>query len=259
MTDEKRAIELEIEVPGTPEQVWQAIATGPGISSWYVPHTVEESEGGAMSASFGDVPEMQVNGRVAAWDPPRRVLFDGGDADEGLAFEWLVEARDGGSCVVRLINSGFGSGGEWDAQYDAMHDGWKLFLANLRLHLEHFVGQSATARLPMAMVEMSVDKAWQKLTDRLGVTASPVVGDRVAVTGDGLPALAGTVAEVVDGHHMLLVVDEPAVGTAFISTEQHGPIVGASIWTYLYGDEGAAAGERDAPIWQVILDELSAP
>lgn len=28
-----RSIELEIEVPGTPEQVWRAIATGPGISS----------------------------------------------------------------------------------------------------------------------------------------------------------------------------------------------------------------------------------
>ena len=79
MTDNERSIELEIEVPGTPEQVWQAIATGPGITSWYVPHQVEERKDGAMSASFGDGPEMQVNGRVAEWDPPRRVLFDGGD------------------------------------------------------------------------------------------------------------------------------------------------------------------------------------
>jgi len=52
MTDDRR-IELEIEVPGTPEEVWRAIATGPGISSWYVPHVVEEREGGAASASFG--------------------------------------------------------------------------------------------------------------------------------------------------------------------------------------------------------------
>ena len=45
MDDDRRSIELEIEVVGTPEEVWQAIATGPGISSWYVPHTVEEREG----------------------------------------------------------------------------------------------------------------------------------------------------------------------------------------------------------------------
>ena len=31
-------------------------------------------------------------------------------------FGWLVEAADGGSCIVRLVNSGFGSGGQWDAQ-----------------------------------------------------------------------------------------------------------------------------------------------
>ena len=60
MDDDERSIELEIEVVGTPEEVWQAIATGPGISSWYVPHTVEEREGGAAVASFGPGPEMQI-------------------------------------------------------------------------------------------------------------------------------------------------------------------------------------------------------
>ena len=122
MSDD-RSIELEIEVPGTPEEVWRAIATGPGISSWYLPHTVEERQGGAANVSFGAAPEMQVAGRVAAWEPPHRVVFDGGDSDAGLAFEWLVEARDGGRCVVRLVNSGFGSGDEWDAQYDGMAEG----------------------------------------------------------------------------------------------------------------------------------------
>jgi len=29
----RRSIEIEFEVPGTPEEVWKAIATGPGISS----------------------------------------------------------------------------------------------------------------------------------------------------------------------------------------------------------------------------------
>ena len=30
---EPRTIELEVEVPGTPEQVWEAIATGQGIAA----------------------------------------------------------------------------------------------------------------------------------------------------------------------------------------------------------------------------------
>ena len=72
-----------IVAEGTPEEVWQAIATGPGISSWYVPHTVEEREGGAATASFGPGPEMTVPGRVAAWEPPRRIVFDGGEGVGG--------------------------------------------------------------------------------------------------------------------------------------------------------------------------------
>ena len=94
---------------------------------------------------------MQVPGRVAAWEPPRRVVFDGGEDVTGLAFEWLVEARDGGTCVVRLVNTGFGSGDEWDAQYDGMTEGWQLFLLNLKLHLAHFAGQTARSMLPTAM------------------------------------------------------------------------------------------------------------
>ena len=116
MTDDSRSIEVEVEVPGTPEEVWAAIVTGPGIGSWFVPSTVEEREGGETASQFG---------------PPRRVVFDGGDAGEGLAFEWLVEARDGGTCAARLVNSGFGSGQEWDDQFDGMDAGRRMFLHNL--------------------------------------------------------------------------------------------------------------------------------
>ena len=42
----RRSISLEVEVPGTPQEVWEAIATGPGISAWFVPSEVDEREGG---------------------------------------------------------------------------------------------------------------------------------------------------------------------------------------------------------------------
>jgi hypothetical protein len=41
----RRSVQVEVEVPGTPEEVWQAIATGPGISSWFVPAEFEVREG----------------------------------------------------------------------------------------------------------------------------------------------------------------------------------------------------------------------
>ena len=49
----RRSIQVEVEVPGTPEEVWQAIATGPGISSWFVPTTCDEREGGQEINTFG--------------------------------------------------------------------------------------------------------------------------------------------------------------------------------------------------------------
>lgn len=253
MPDDRRSIELEVEVRGSPEEVWRAIATGPGISSWYVPHTVDEREGGVATASFGPGPEMQIEGRVVAWEPPHRVLFDGGGG-EGLAFEWLVEARDGGTCVVRLVNTGFGSGEDWDAQYDDMAEGWLLFLCNLRLHLEHFPGQTATAVLPTATWAGPRDTTWARLTDALGISAAPAVGERIEVNAPDAPTLAGTVADAAPWR-LALLLDQPSPGTAFLAVERHGEQVGVSVWSYLYGTDGAAAAERDEPRWRRWLTE----
>lgn len=245
--DAPRSIELEVEVAGTPEEVWRAIATGPGISSWYVPHEVEEREGGAALASFGPGPEMQVPGRVAAWEPPRRIVFEGDEGVGGLAFEWLIEARDGGTCIVRLVNSGFGSGEPWDDQYDGMAEGWRLFLFNLQLHLQHFRGRTATSMLPTAVWAGPREATWVALTDALGVPASPAVGDHLATSG-GAPRLAGTVL-AAEAWRLALLLDEPAPGTAFVAVEGDGPRVGVSVWSYLYGDEGAAAVAESERRW----------
>ena len=172
-------------------------------------------------ASFGPGPEMQIPGRVAAWEPPHRIVFDGGEAAGGLAFEWLVEARDGGTCIVRLVNSGFGSGEPWDDQYDGMAEGWLLFLRNLQLHCEHFRGQTATAVLPMAMWPGHRPATWAALCDGLGLPASPSVGDRVAVTSTDAPPLGGTVLDA-DSWRLALLLDERGGGVGLVLSLRRG-------------------------------------
>lgn len=256
MTDDSTSIELEIDVPGTPEEVWQAIATGPGITSWYVPHTVDEREGGTATARFGPGPDMEVPGRVAAWEPHHRIVFDGGDGVGGLAFEWLVEARDGGTCIVRLVNSGFGNGDEWDDQYDAMTEGWKMFLSNLRLHLTHFAGQAASTSMPGATWPGPADAAWAKLGGELGIPTETRAGDRLDVSLADGPALGGTVADVTPSR-ITLLLDDPAPGTALIAAESMGDVTQVSVWSYLYGAEARGIIDRDEPQWQSWLDAFT--
>src|SRR5437868_7990331 len=67
----RRSVQVEVEVPGTPEEVWQAIATGPGISSWFVPAEFEERDGKPVAVMLNFGPGMESRSVVTAWDPPR--------------------------------------------------------------------------------------------------------------------------------------------------------------------------------------------
>ena len=126
-----------VELDASPEQVWEAIATGPGISAWFVPHQVEERQGGAMSAQFGG--GFEVTGEVRAWEPGQADPLRGGRAAaEGAAdyaFEFLVEGRDGGGTVLRFVQSGFLDEG-WEDEYSSLDKGWDLFFGNLRSYLD---------------------------------------------------------------------------------------------------------------------------
>ena len=252
MTEHERVIDLSVEVPGTPEEVWRAIATGPGITSWFVPHEVEGREGGTVTLDFG--PGFgELTSTVAAWDPPQRVKFESG-GDRGLAHEWLVEARDGGSCVVRLVASGFGTGADWDAEYDGLSHGWRIFLHNLRLHLTHFAGQNGRAIIPTAMAPGPKDAAFATLCGALGVPDDLAAGDRLRAEGAGVPALSGTVESVAvtdATKTYFLLLDDPAPGTAFLSAEGAGDIVAVSLYLYLYGERGASVKDE----WRPLLAE----
>ena len=97
----RRSVQVEVEVPGTPEEVWQAIATGPGISSWLVPAEFEERDGKPVAVKMNFGPGMESRAEVKAWDPPRMFAAqgEGWGGSPPIADEWSVEARGGGICV----------------------------------------------------------------------------------------------------------------------------------------------------------------
>jgi uncharacterized protein YndB with AHSA1/START domain len=136
-------VRKEIELPATPEQVWDAIATGPGLDSWFMGRNeIEPREGGAARLTIaGHTDEATVVG----WEPGKRFADRTATADDGsfMATEYLIEGRDQGSTVLRMVQSGV-LGDNWETEFEAMKVGWDLYLGTLAAYLRHFPGRTAT-------------------------------------------------------------------------------------------------------------------
>ncbi|CAG0960452.1 hypothetical protein PHYC_00696 [Phycisphaerales bacterium] len=252
----RRSVQVEVEVPGTPEDVWRAIATGPGVSSWFVPTRMEERQGGEIISTFG--PGMDCPATITAWEAPKRFLAEGSMGTPGsptVATEWTVEARAGGTCIVRVVHSLFANTDDWDNQLDGLEKGWPAIFRVLRRRLEKFMGQECVA---MQFVSFSGDpaaQAWEKLGGELGLL-NVAEGQQWTAAPHGFPRMTG----VSMGHGMtdttvILGLDLPAPGTAYIGVFPCGGMSMPYVAIYLYGPNAKAAIARDEPVWQKWMNE----
>jgi uncharacterized protein YndB with AHSA1/START domain len=253
----RRSVEVEVEVPGTPEDVWQAIATGPGVSAWFVPCGIDERVGGTVTSHFA--PGMDSVATVTAWEPPHRFAAESADLGPeapSLATEWSVEARDGGVCVVRVVHSLFSSGDDWDGQLESVESGWPAFFRILKAYLAHFRGLPCSSFRAMAVAPEPVAAAWETLMGALGLAGATAGEHRIAPAE--APPLAGVVEKTDEGlgHlHQVLRLDRPTPGTALFSAMPMGGKVILGLAFYLYGDTAEAAARRDEPAWKAWVQK----
>lgn len=252
-------LEFSVEVPGTPEQVWQAIATARGMSAWFLPTEMEEREGGPVRFIMG--PEMGSDGQVTGWDPPRRLVYQEDWAalmgeDPGalspLTSEFVVEARSGGTCVVRVTSSGFGTGADWESEFwDDMGVSWKPYFDHLRLYLTHFPGQEATHLEASASHPGDARALWSTLRDALGLGEE---GATVRVRG-----VVGTV-ERVGERQALVRLTAPVPGMLSVFAHDAGEDEAmAGVRAYLFSADAADYVRREQPGWQAWLEGLPVP
>ncbi|MFF2412092.1 SRPBCC domain-containing protein [Streptomyces sp. NPDC058092] len=172
-------IEQETTLPADPEQVWEAIATGPGIDSWFMGRNeVEPREGGTAARDTGGNREESV---VTAYEPGKRFATRTATAEDGrfMAFEYLIEGRGGGSTVLRIVQSGV-LGDDWQDEYDALRRGWPFHLHTLREYLAHFPGRTG---VPVFALAPSGEQPAQQVGRRRG---------RLAAVADRPPRLTPT-------------------------------------------------------------------
>jgi uncharacterized protein YndB with AHSA1/START domain len=255
----RRSISVEVEVPGTPEEVWDAIATGPGISKWFVPAQVEPHVGGQMVLNFG--PGMDSASEVTAWDAPRRFSATGEGLGPGapeMATEWTVEARAGGTCTVRVVHSLFADTDEWDNQLGDVESGWPSFFVVLRMYLSHYRGQPGAHFQVMAPVPGPAVEGWRAVMGRLGLP-SLAAGAKIQSQAGTAP-LAGVVEQAGPESHpnqAIVRLDGPAPGAAVLSTcgmGEHTFFVGSF---YFFGPK-AAEGLKAEKEWQDWLGKSAA-
>lgn len=252
----RRSVQVEVVVPGTPEEVWNAIATGPGVSSWFVPTEFEESNGKpvAVKANFG--PGMVSQSDVTAWDPPRLFAAQGKGwgGSPPIATEWSVEARAGGVCRVRVVHSLFSSTEDWDGQLEATEGGWPGFFRTLRIYLTHFRGQRATLMQFVAPVAGTESEAGESLTAAFRLNGLNVGQHWTAP--EGVPVLGG-VAEYVSQspYDALLRLDKPGPGVAAFGAFNMGGQSMVAVSFYHYGDQAAETAARESPLWRAWIQE----
>jgi uncharacterized protein YndB with AHSA1/START domain len=176
----------ELHVDATPDQVWAAIATGPGIDSWFMGRN-EVDPGRTVRQAFAG---YQPSHTVTAWEPGKWLAYGGDREPDGrfVAFEFLIEGRDHGSTVLRVVNSGFLPGDDWADEFEAMARGGALFMSTLATYLDHFAGRFATPVTAFGPMVGDWPRTRAKLFEAIGRD-----GDRVRFTPAGLPPVDGVV------------------------------------------------------------------
>jgi uncharacterized protein YndB with AHSA1/START domain len=230
-----------LEVDATPEQVWQAIATGPGIDSWFMGRNEVDPDTSTVRQAFGGyTPEH----RITAWEPTRRLAYRDDEAADGrfVAYEFLIEGRERASTVLRIATSGFLPGDDWDAEYEAMTKGNALFFATLATYLRHFAGRTAVPVTVFGPMITDWPRTRATLLAALGLSETPRPGDRVRIADLGR----------IDGE--VYFANEHTVGVRAHDALYRfmkgfgGPIIAGH---HLFGTDDPDAAER---AWQAWLD-----
>lgn len=133
----EKALILEVTIPATRSEVWKAFSTSEGLSTWLAPQGVVVlkpggewtakfpggSTGGGTILSFSPQQEMT----LAAMAPDQ---FPTVRADRTTArFQFIAK---GDSTIVRLTQTGWKRGDEWDKAYDYLAEGNRQLLETLR-------------------------------------------------------------------------------------------------------------------------------
>src|SRR5262249_18920512 len=95
---------------------------------------------------------------------------------------------------VRLVNSGFLEGAEWQNEFDGIDSGWQMALATLKQYLENYFGKSRSSFFALRPAVFTIEQLlplhrtadglakWLTTAGEIGAVAEPI---KLALRGGG--------------------------------------------------------------------------
>jgi uncharacterized protein YndB with AHSA1/START domain len=151
-----RRIEDEMRIGAPPEQVYGAWSDPDLLTSWFIGRMEGRMEEGETVTWLFDDSGPGMSQTIVLAEPPHR-LVTRMDLPQGPSFLEVTIEPDGEGSVVRLVQSGFGEGPEWDDQYEGMLSGWMIALAILKIFVERYFGRDR--REIVVLADAAFDRA----------------------------------------------------------------------------------------------------
>jgi len=136
-TTPEKALIFEAVIPAARPAVWDAFATSEGLSTWLTPKAVVDLRtGGGWTAHYTG--GKTGGGSIVSFIPQKEIVIAAMAPDQLPAvraerttarFDFLEQ---GGSTIVRLTQTGWKPGEEWDRAYEYLAKGNAQLLDTLR-------------------------------------------------------------------------------------------------------------------------------
>lgn len=167
-------IRREVALPATLDHVFAAVTTG--TAGWMFPVDELAGEGGIG-------PDNPI---VTSWKPPHEfsVRTEGEDGWFN-ALEYLIEARDGGTCVLRYVHSGI-MVDDWEGQYDGADKHTMFYLHSLGQYVQYFSGRPVTYVAANGPAASGHPDALEVLARALGLSEGATAGEQVRLEVPGI-------------------------------------------------------------------------
>ncbi len=154
-----RCVRAEIRTKATPHQAYDAWADQVKIAHWFCDRAEGKAEPGATITWMFDRFNCRIPYKVLVAQPAERfaVRWDPFPGRDPGILEVTI-SKDGGDTVIRLLESGFREGAEWNEEFEGTESGWHMALALLKHYLENYFGVPRSSFLVMHSAEFSFEQ-----------------------------------------------------------------------------------------------------